>query len=134
MPQLMLHHVSILTSDVERSLAFYRDVLGLEPLPRPDFPIRGSWLACGDRQVHLVQHPTGTYRNGEIDNNDTHFALRTDDFEGVVRQLEAHGFSEHAAEGAPKRIMMKRTGAAGFAQLYVLDPDRNVVEVNAAPI
>jgi len=67
MPQLMLHHVSILTSDVERSLAFYRDVLGLKPLPRPDFPIRGPWLACGDRQVHLVQHPTGTYRNGEID-------------------------------------------------------------------
>ena len=31
-------------------------------------------------------------------------------------------------------VMMKRTGAAGFAQLYVLDPDRNVVEANAAPI
>lgn len=134
MPQLMLHHVSILTSDVERSLGFYRDVLGLKPLPRPDFPIGGSWLACGDRQVHLVQHPTGTYRTGEIDNNDTHFALRTDNFEGMVRQLEAHGFSEHAPDGAPEQIMMKRTGAAGFAQLYVLDPDRNVVEVNAAPI
>jgi glyoxylase I family protein len=134
MPHLMLHHVSILTSDVERSLAFYRDVLGLRPLPRPDFPIGGAWLACGDRQVHLVQHPEGTYRSGEIDNNDTHFALRTDDFDGIVRLLEAHGFSEHAPEGHPKRLMMKRIGAAGFAQLYVLDPDRNVVEVNAAPL
>lgn len=51
-----------------------------------------------------------------------------------MRQLEAHGFSEHAPEGAPERIMMKRTGAAGFAQLFVLDPDRNIVEVNAAPV
>ena len=30
--------------------------------------------------------------------------------------------------------MMRRIGAAGFAPLYVLDPDRNVVEVNAAPL
>jgi catechol 2,3-dioxygenase-like lactoylglutathione lyase family enzyme len=130
----MLHHVSILTSDVGRSLAFYRDIFGLTPLPRPDFPIGGAWLSCGDRQVHLVAHAPGTFRTGGIDNNDTHFAFRTDDFDGVVGQLEAHGFSEHAPEGDPKRIMMKRTGAAGFAQLYVLDPDRNVVEVNAAPV
>lgn len=134
MTQLMLHHVSILTTDVERSLGFYRDIFGLVPLPRPDFPIGGAWLACGDRQVHLVAHAPGTFRSGDIDNNDTHFAFRTDDFEGVVGLLEAAGFSEHAPEGDPKRIMMKRTGAAGFAQLYVLDPDRNVVEVNAAPL
>jgi glyoxylase I family protein len=134
MPQVMLHHVSILTSDVTRSLAFYQNIFGLEPLPRPDFPIGGAWLKCGDRQVHLVAHAPGTFRTGDIDNNDTHFAFRTDDFDGVVRQLEAHGFSEHSPKGDPKRIMMKRTGAAGFAQLYILDPDRNIVEVNAAPV
>lgn len=134
MPQLMLHHVSIPTTDVERSIAFYRDMFGLEPMPRPAFPIGGAWLACGDRQVHLVHHPEGTFRRGGIDNNDIHFALRTDDFDGVVSRLEANGFSEHAAAGDPKQLMLKRTGAAGFAQLYLLDPDRNIVEVNAAPV
>lgn len=134
MPSLMLHHVSIPTTNVDRSLAFYRDIFGLQPLPRPDFPIGGAWLACGDRQVHLVEHTSATFRTGDIDNNDIHFALRTDDFDGVVAKLEAHGFSETAPDGDPRRIMMKRTGAAGFAQLYVLDPDRNLVEVNAAAI
>ena len=133
MPALRLHHVSIVVSDLERSLEFYCGVLGLERLPRPDFPIGGAWLACGDRQLHLVVHPGETRRSSErIDNNDGHFALRTDDFEATVRSLAAHGYAEDGGQGAP-RILIKRTGPAGFAQLYVLDPDLNVVEINDAP-
>ena len=135
MPSLRLHHVSIIVRDLNRALAFYRDVLGLKPLPRPDFPVRGAWLSCGDRQVHLVVHDGETFRDSDtVDNNDGHFALNTDDFEGVVDVFTANGFSEHAADGDPRRLLVKRTGAAGFAQLYVLDPDRNIVEVNTAPV
>jgi hypothetical protein len=75
----------------------------------------------------------GTFRRNGIDNNDTHFAIRTDDFEGMVSKLLEHGFSEDTEPGDQSHLMVKRTGAAGFAQLYFLDPDRNVVEVNDAP-
>jgi catechol 2,3-dioxygenase-like lactoylglutathione lyase family enzyme len=133
MPKLSLHHVSIDVRNLERALAFYRDILGLVPLPRPDFPVKGAWLQCGDRQVHLVVHEGETLRRSlAVDNNDGHFAMNTDDFEGVVTLLAAHGYDETAIEGDPRRLVVKRTGAAGFAQLYVLDPDRNVVEINAA--
>jgi hypothetical protein len=30
------------------------------------------------------------------------------------------------------RILVNRSGMAGFLQLYVLDPDRNIIEVNTA--
>jgi hypothetical protein len=30
------------------------------------------------------------------------------------------------------RMIIKRQGPAGFAQLYILDPDANVIEVNNA--
>ena len=134
MPEFMLHHVSILTSDVERSAAFYREVFGFERLPRPDFPVRGAWLGCGDRQVHLVDHPSGTFRSGGVDNNDIHFAIRTREFDAVVTRLKELGFREDLPADHARYLMVKRTGAAGFAQVYFLDPDRNVVEVNAAPI
>lgn len=133
MADFILHHVSVVTSDVERSVAFYCGVLGLERLSRPDFPVRGAWLACGNRQVHLVDHAGGTFRTGGVDNNDTHFALKTTDFEAVVKRLAAHGFREDLAKDDPLYMMVKRTGPAGFAQLYVLDPDRNVIEINDAP-
>ena len=133
MPSIRLHHVSIIVRDLDRALGFYRDILGLKPLPRPDFPVRGAWLACGDRQLHLVVHDGETFRRSDtVDNNDGHFAMTTDDFEGVVALFTGHGFSEHASDGDPRRLLVKRTGPAGFAQLYVLDPDRNIVEINTA--
>lgn len=132
MSGLTLHHVSIVTRDVERAVAFYRDVLGLETIPRPAFPVEGAWLACGDRQVHLVRHEAGTFRRRGVDNDDAHFAFRIDDFEAILTRLAAFGYREDAHPDDAKYMMVKRGGRAGFDQLYILDPDGNVIEVNDA--
>lgn len=133
MAGLTLHHVSLIVTDLERSAKFYRELFDLEPMARPPFEVEGMWLACGTLQVHLVVHPAGSFRTGDIDNDDWHFAFNTEDFEGVVARLEAHGFREDAGESDPKRLLIKRSGLAGFPQLYLIDPDRNVIEVNGAP-
>jgi catechol 2,3-dioxygenase-like lactoylglutathione lyase family enzyme len=132
--ELMLHHVSIVTTDLERAIAFYSDVFELDQMERPPFPIGGVWFSCGAAQVHLVHHPEGTFRERRIDNNDGHFAFRTDDFEGFVARLEACGFRADAEPDDPKRMLLFRNGAAGFGQVYLLDPDRNIIEINAAPL
>ncbi|MCQ1775704.1 VOC family protein [Neorhizobium galegae] len=130
---LSLHHVSIITSDLRRSLPFYREVFGLVEIPRPHFPIPGAWLACGSLQVHLVVYPEGSFRrNPTIDRNDWHFAFQTADFEAFVEQLTARGFRDDLPQDDPQCMSVFRTGLAGFPQLYLRDPDLNVVEVNAA--
>jgi catechol 2,3-dioxygenase-like lactoylglutathione lyase family enzyme len=135
MPELMLHHVSLVVTDLERSLAFYRDVIGLAQMQRPAIPVPGIWLACGDRQIHLILYTPGTFRaNAKIDIADAHFAFRTDDFDGYVDGLKSHGYDENAPEGDPKRMFINLKSAAGFKQVYLLDPDRNIVEINAAPM
>ncbi|NRG17966.1 VOC family protein [Rhizobiales bacterium] len=135
MPKLLLHHVSLPVRDVEHSAAFYENLFGLTRLPRPPFGIAGVWFGCGDRQVHLVANPSGTYRTTpSIDIADVHFAFWTDDFEGMVTRLERAGFSAALPEGDAKRMLLSRDGVAGFPQLYVLDPDLNTIEVNAAPM
>ena len=47
--------------------------------------------------------------------------------------LIVNGFREDAAEDGPMRVMVRRDGPADFPQLFILDPDRNIIEINGAP-
>ena len=132
MSELRLHHVSLPVRDVAVSAAFYENLFGLERLSRPDIPIPGVWLGCGDCEIHLVHNPQGTYRKKlQPDFCDVHFAFWTDDFEGIVTSLERKGFSADHPKDDAKWLMIMREGISGFPQLYLLDPDRNTIEVNA---
>jgi glyoxylase I family protein len=133
MVTIALHHVAVIVTDLPRSAAFYQDLFGLAPIERPPFTIPGLWLGVGDLQVHLTVYPPGNFRTGPVDNDDVHFAFRTDDFEAFVKRAEAMGFRADAAQDDPRRMILKRTGMAGFPQLYLIDPDRNIIEVNGAP-
>ena len=135
MPKMLLHHVSYPVRDVEASANFYETLFDLKRLPRPPFPIPGVWLGCDDRQIHLVFNEAGTYRDTAVpDIADVHFAFWTDDFEGIVARLESAGFSPDLPQKDRKKMLVIRDGIAGFPQLYVLDPDLNTIEVNAAPM
>jgi glyoxylase I family protein len=133
MAQLALHHVNVIVTDLPRSLDFYQKLFGLTIIERPPFKNAGAWLGCGAVQVHLSLYPPGSFRTGNVDGADCHFAFRTDDFDGVLATLTANGFREDAAEDDPMRVMVRRNGPAGFPQLFLLDPDRNIIEINGAP-
>jgi glyoxylase I family protein len=132
----LLHHVSLTVNDLERSKQFYREILCLEEIARPPFPFPGAWFAIGGGQhVHLIVHPAGTGRGGRpIDTRDNHFAVRVASYRETVDFLRSKGYSEHAAEGDPKRIILSPRATAGFPQIYVLDPDHHVIEINAATL
>ena len=129
----ILHHVSLATADVSRSTQFYQDIFGLTQIPRPPFNFGGTWFALGPTQIHLVENHKGTLRaSARIDPSDSHFAIRVEDFDAAMRHLAAKGFREDAPDGDPMRILILRNSIAGFPQAYLLDPDRHVVEINAA--
>jgi catechol 2,3-dioxygenase-like lactoylglutathione lyase family enzyme len=133
MSTVALHHVSVLATDLARSVDFYTRLFDLQPIDRPPFATSGAWLACGRLQVHINVYPSGTFRRRGIDRDDGHFAFRTDDFEAFVKRITANGFREDAGEDDPQRMIIVRQGIAGFPQVYVTDPDRNIIEVNGAP-
>jgi catechol 2,3-dioxygenase-like lactoylglutathione lyase family enzyme len=116
-----LAHVSFAVRNLERSLAFYRDVLGLEPAPRPDLGIPGAWLAAGDAQVHLIEVASDFDAGSPpptLNPAAGHAAFGIDDYGAALDRLRAHGL-EVLALGE----------AAG--QMWVKDPDGHVIELIA---
>jgi glyoxylase I family protein len=131
-----LHHTSLPSSDLERSKRFYSDVLGLKEVPRPAFRFPGAWYQVGDRTLHLIVGTRMTFREGKgIDSRDAHVAIRVRSFRGAIEHLAALGYEPldpEAANQDPFRAMrINARATAGFPQIYILDPDRNVIEINA---
>ena len=135
MSDLHLHHVSISVSDLERASAFYRDVLELEPLKRPPFPSAGAWFGGDTWQVHLNPNlSTPNAAGAPINPTLPHFALRAPSFDYWIDKLAQLGFSEKLPADDPKKTKVERDGIAKCAQLFLKDPDGNVVEINAASL
>ncbi len=133
MTELLLHHVSLVVTDLDKSVSFYSRMFGLQQIERPRLGVPGAWLACGRLQVHLIVHPTGTFRDRRgIDTSDVHFAFRTDSYDSLYAELREKGYGEDLPAGDPKQLVV-RPGIAGYPQLYLLDPDQNIIEINAAP-
>jgi glyoxylase I family protein len=115
-----IHHVSFRVQELEPSLHFYRDILGLEPIERPDFGFPGAWLRAGTgTQVHLIVAPredaaqAGTAEKISPINNHTAFAI--DDYEATRDTLRSHGLE--VLETNPEQ-----------GQMWVADPSGNVIE------
>ncbi len=129
-----LHHVAVNVTGLDRSRRFYREVLGLEEIARPPFSFPGAWFQAGGpgQQVHLIVHDGATTRGDKaIDTRDIHFALRVRSFRETLERLHGLGFHEDAPESDPLRMIVNRHATAGFPQIYVMDPDHNVIEINA---
>ena len=122
MQTTQLNHVALHVADVEESCAFYRDVLRLEPMPRPAFSFPGAWFRLGDDQeLHLIGERTEPVAGAATRGN--HWALMIDDMD----EWEAY-FQRQGVEYTPRR-----TRPDGAFQIYVFDPDGHCLELCTPP-
>lgn len=113
-----IHHVSLNVSDTRRALTFYRDLLGMAELDRPDFPFGGAWLDAGaGRQVHLIEAAVPSDLG-------QHVAFRVADLDAVVDTVASAGFEVQG----PSPV-----GDSGIRQAFVLDTEGNRVEFTEPP-
>ncbi len=113
-----LNHVSVVAHDLETSVRFYVDELGLEPIPTPNFGFPVRWLRAGDLQVHLFERP------GEPPSH-AHFGLEIDDAMAAYRRMKELGALDHETFG---NCMYELPD--GGVQIYVRDPAGNLVELD----
>jgi glyoxylase I family protein len=123
-----LHHVSIIVADLERSAAFYRDVLGLalvrEGANDDDPDARHFWF--GDAHgspgtlVSLMEYPD--LHEGRAGRGTTHhFALTVDS----VAELAAWREYLRAHDIDTTELLDR----GPFQSLYLRDPDGNILEL-----
>jgi catechol 2,3-dioxygenase-like lactoylglutathione lyase family enzyme len=121
MPVTEMNHFTVLTDDLERTRAFYVELLGLHEGSRPPLGFPGAWLYAGERPVlHVIAgRALPDERRGVLD----HMAFSATDLAGVTRRLEAAGISYD----------LRRQPESNLWQLFLSDPNGARVELDFAP-
>jgi catechol 2,3-dioxygenase-like lactoylglutathione lyase family enzyme len=142
--------VSIVVSDLDRSTAFYRDVLTFEKTSEGEYfgddverstgvfgaRIRVAKLKLGEERIELVQYlaPRGRPLPVDARSNDLgfqHVAIIVKDMTKAYDRLRRAGV-EHASTG-PQRLPDWNPNAGGIEAFYFRDPDGHPLEVLAFP-
>ena len=124
-----IHHITVICANLERSVAFYRDVLGLrlikQTLNQDDrnarhFFFSGDALGAPGTVITCMEYPY--MEEGTVGRGSTHhFALcveSDDELEGWRRYLESRGVGSTQ--------VLDRTY---FKSIYLRDPDGHVIEL-----
>ena len=123
-----LDHIAISVKDLERSLKFYTEVLGLEVTEREySKPGIEYFLDCGPVLIGLIQGESSgekhLLQDGGFGGNHVSFPVHSRDFDAVVADVRQRNI--------PITFLKKREKSWS---LYFLDPDGNKLEVTAWPL
>src|SRR3979409_2159771 len=117
----VLDHFNIRTRELDETVRFYQDILGLEKGARPNFAFPGAWMYSeGKPVVHLV------------DISKTDEPQKPDS--GVVHHVAfaSNGFSGSKQRATSKGLPFDVREVPGVAvwQIFVTDPNGVMLELN----
>lgn len=124
-----IDHVNIVAEDLEATVAFYEQVMGLRREPNPAIGRlrKGAWLRDDDggAVIHLVERqPAPAHRDGARPDASGHalhhVAFRCSGFEETCRRLDALGLAYRAGHQP----------ATGLRQIFLTDPNAINLEFN----
>ncbi len=123
-----LDHVNIITSDVDSSARFYAELFGLEPRdgPPPLTHENARWMYddAGRAILHINSLECPRHYDREVRPGPTgalhHVALRCSGYEELRARLKSRGL-EHR---------LNEVTAIGLKQIFVLDPNQVLLELN----
>ncbi len=98
MPEIKrIHHLAVLVEDINHSLQFWRDILGIAPSRITEVPQEGAriaFLPLGESEIELVQPTTrDTGISRYLENHGPgmhHVCLQVDDLSALLAQLKAN--------------------------------------------
>ena len=117
----VLDHFNIRTRDLDSTVHFYQEVMGLEKGPRPNFAFPGAWMYSeGKAVVHIVD----ISKTDEPQKPDSgvvhHVAFVSRGFDGMKQRLSSKGMPFDA----------RQVPGGELWQIFVNDPNGVMIELN----
>ena len=125
---LGIDHAAISVNNLETSLKFYTEVLGLKISQREyQKPVAEYFLDCGQSLIGLIQgDPAGEkhfLQDAGLGGNHVSFRVPTRDFDAAVAELKQRNVE----------ITFEKKRERSWS-VYFLDPDGNKLEITAWPL
>ena len=117
-----LHHVHLMASDIEATIAFWRDHFGAVILLDAEFAgARNVFLRVGEGRLHLYAQPPKHVGQGTVH----HLGVETDELEALAARLRAAGVSVTEIRRHPEACYAMAKGPDGLLlELFQPDPAR----------
>lgn len=126
MSDLTFDHYTIKVKGLDKSVRFYREVLGLSEIENRTRKEYIRWFSLGKGcELHIVEGVT----DGIQTNISVHLALKLSDFDSFLDHLKSNSITPHDSKGNQGKVT---TRADGVRQVYFQDPDGYWIEVNEA--
>jgi len=124
-PQVLtLNHIAVHVNNLEKSTAFYEEVLQLKKIPEPFHDGLHTWFSIGAAgQLHLIQGAAQTTDH----NKNAHLCFSVPSIEDFIANLEKRKIAYTNWPGTAKAPTVR---VDGVKQIYFQDPDGNWLEIN----
>jgi lactoylglutathione lyase len=125
-PTALINHLAIYVVDLQKSAAFYENIIGLDTIPEPFHDGKHTWLRIGPKAaMHIIQ---GAEKQKEYYKNN-HICFSVMSVDSFIEILKKNGISFEDVNGK-KNVYSKRPD--GIKQIWLQDPDGYWLEINDA--
>ena len=123
---VLLNHIAITVKDLNKSIAFYKNILQLETIPEPFKDGKHYWFKIGERsQLHVIEaEGTITHFKGN------HICYSIGSMDNFIALIKKNKIPYESWVGKKGEFTIRPDGVK---QIYLRDPDGYWLEINDDP-